>query len=312
MSKKAIYLLGIVLTIFLGTWLYLLFCCNCCSKAKASESLETNTISSEQNQDTSKSNVVRNGFGFTSPELNYKCSDNFLFNVSEAKVITPVSDSIDLGISKLKSVLEKSKLKFAIKGYYASKEINNSIFPDLGLARANAIKNYLVEKGLPENKLELFSQLDDQNLIEENNLVYNAVSFDWLSLDVNPKADKDWSQIRNEIRANPLTLYFQTGESNIALTEAEKDKLGIIVDYLNHVLDSKIDIVGHTDNVVGPRNTNEYYSKKRAEFAQKYFIANGIPSEKIESFGKGAASPIADNETEEGRAKNRRVEVTIK
>jgi OOP family OmpA-OmpF porin len=311
MSRKAIYLLGIVLTILLGTWLYVLFCCNnCCLKVKEDLNSKSKALNNVENE--SKTAFSKNGFGFTTSNLHYSCADNFTFNFSDGKIILPISDSIDLGISKLKTVLDSSDLKFTIKGFYSSKEENNSIFPDLGLARANAIKNYLVDKGIPEHKLELFSEINDKKLIIDDNIVYQSTSFGWLSKDINSAEKKDWNVVRNEIKVNPLELYFETGQSIINLTEADRKKLGVIVDYLNHVSDAKIAIVGHTDNVVGKRNTNEFYSKKRAEFVQNYFISNGIPAQKIEVFGKGAANPITENETEEGRAKNRRVEVTIK
>lgn len=83
------------------------------------------------------------------------------------------------------------------------------------------------------------------------------------------------------------------------------------MDYINHVENSKILITGHTDNTTGPNNTNEYYSKKRAEFAKQYLVKNGIDASKIVTEGKAEKQPIADNNTEEGRAKNRRSEIYI-
>ena len=58
--------------------------------------------------------------------------------------------------------------------------------------------------------------------------------------------------------------------------------------------------------------SNLELSQARAENVAKYFGANGIPSDKIVTKGYGESKPIASNKNEEGRFKNRRVEITIK
>lgn len=308
MSKKLLYLLGILATILIGTWLYVTFCCNCCKVG--SDTSQDSTASPEENVPVFNSNYS-NGFSFKSPDLSFKCNDNFNFLSSNFNILLPVSDSINFGISKLKEVLEKTPSKFNITGFYSSKEKNNSIFPNLGLARANAIKNYLVEKGIPESKLEVFDKLKE-DIIVENDTLFGPLNFEWVTYDAKVKDGKDWNVIKSTINANPLTLYFKTGQSSINLTQQQKERIAAIVDYLNHVEGSKISIVGHTDNQPGVRNTNQFYSEERAKFAKKYFISNGIVETKIEASGKGESQPIADNATEEGKAKNRRTEVTIK
>lgn len=307
MSKKLLYLLGILATILIGTWLYVTFCCNCCKVGAVTS--EESTASPEGNVVVSNSNYS-NGFGFKSPDLSFTCNDNFNFLSSNFNVLLPVSDSIDLGISKLKEVLEKTPSKFNITGLFSSKEKNTSIFPNLGLARANAVKNYLVEKGIPESKLEVFGKLKE-DIIVGNDTLFGSLNFEWLTYDAKVKDGKDWIAIKKAINANPLTLYFKTGQSFINLTQQQKQKIAEVVDYLNHVEGSKISIVGHTDNQPGVRNTNQYYSEERAKFAKKYFVSNGIPEDKIIASGKGESNPIADNATEAGRAKNRRTEITI-
>ena len=308
MSKKLLYLLGILTTILIGTWLFITFCCNCC----VVDNPFTEEVTVEPKKNGTDTNYKsKNGFGFTSPDLSFNCNDSFNFLSSEFTILLPVSDSINFGISKLKEALEKTPSKFKITGFYSSKEENNSIFPNLGLARANAVKNYFVEKGIPESKLEVFDALKDDVIIK-NDTVFGPLNFQWDVVDVNIKDGKDWNSIKKSINANPLTLYFKTGQSSITLTQQQKGKIAVIVDYLNHVEGSKISIVGHSDNQPGVRNTNQFYSEERAKFAKQYFVSNGIIESKIEASGKGESQPIADNATEEGKAKNRRTEVTIK
>ncbi|MBW2435643.1 MAG: OmpA family protein [Deltaproteobacteria bacterium] len=70
-------------------------------------------------------------------------------------------------------------------------------------------------------------------------------------------------------------------------------------------------IGGHTDST-GPEPLNEHLSQQRAEAVRQYLVANGIlPFDKIISVGYGSTRPLASNSTEEGRAINRRIDVTI-
>ena len=70
-------------------------------------------------------------------------------------------------------------------------------------------------------------------------------------------------------------------------------------------------IEGHTDST-GSEATNEELSKRRAKAVREYFVANGtLPQERIIGYGYGSRRPLALNETEEGRAINRRIDVII-
>ncbi len=71
-----------------------------------------------------------------------------------------------------------------------------------------------------------------------------------------------------------------------------------------------VEIAGHTDNI-GSAEYNLKLSQRRAEAVRQYLINKGVPPERIYARGYGETQPIADNSTEEGRAKNRRVELRI-
>ena len=73
----------------------------------------------------------------------------------------------------------------------------------------------------------------------------------------------------------------------------------------------KIELFGHTDNV-GKNDYNLLLSQKRADAVRKYFIEKGIPPADVSALGKGEAAPIEKNDSEKGKAKNRRVEVKFK
>ena len=71
-----------------------------------------------------------------------------------------------------------------------------------------------------------------------------------------------------------------------------------------------ITVEGHTDSI-GSTETNQALSEARAEAAKEWFIASGIAAERVFAVGYGESRPIADNDTEEGRAMNRRIEFRL-
>jgi len=74
--------------------------------------------------------------------------------------------------------------------------------------------------------------------------------------------------------------------------------------------DSNLLIVGHTD-AVGRESYNQDLSERRAESAANYLISQGVDRNRIDTRGLGETEPVASNETDSGRARNRRVEVAI-
>lgn len=74
--------------------------------------------------------------------------------------------------------------------------------------------------------------------------------------------------------------------------------------------DSDVLIIGHTDSV-GSDDYNQGLSVRRADAAATYLISEGVTRSRIGTFGLGETEPVASNDTEWGRAANRRVEVAI-
>jgi outer membrane protein OmpA-like peptidoglycan-associated protein len=70
-----------------------------------------------------------------------------------------------------------------------------------------------------------------------------------------------------------------------------------------------VEVDGHTDNL-GPAAYNMKLSERRANAVMKYFVDKGVEGERLTMKGFGLTKPAAGNDTKEGRAKNRRVELT--
>lgn len=101
---------------------------------------------------------------------------------------------------------------------------------------------------------------------------------------------------------------FEYGKSTIR--EESYEEVKHIALLLKQMKKSKFKISGHTDNI-GSSNYNLLLSQQRASSVRDFLMREGVPASRLVYEGIGEEMPIASNDTEEGRAKNRRVEVTL-
>ncbi|UKN03239.1 OmpA family protein [Paracrocinitomix mangrovi] len=101
-------------------------------------------------------------------------------------------------------------------------------------------------------------------------------------------------------------LHFEYNSAEIQASSY--DILDRLVDFLNYETDGKYEIGGHTD-AIGSDKDNYTLSENRAQAVRQYLIDHGITADRLVAKGYGESKPIADNETDEGRAQNRRTEV---
>ncbi|MEJ1239869.1 OmpA family protein [Chryseolinea sp. T2] len=116
------------------------------------------------------------------------------------------------------------------------------------------------------------------------------------------------NEITSEVSSKSYQIQFETGS---AVIKPESYKL------LDEILQSsivaeglKVGVYGHTDNV-GGQESNQKLSEDRAYSVRSYLLSKGLPEQRIESKGFGAATPVADNGTAAGRATNRRVQIVL-
>lgn len=101
---------------------------------------------------------------------------------------------------------------------------------------------------------------------------------------------------------------FETNSSKLAPNATRI--LDAIAETMRQSPNFSIQINGHTDSV-GAASYNRALSQKRAEAVRNYLIATGIEASRLKATGLGESNPIASNDTKEGRALNRRVEIRI-
>ena len=101
-------------------------------------------------------------------------------------------------------------------------------------------------------------------------------------------------------------IHFETGKA--AILPDSESILNEIVKLLEQTPDLKLRVEGHTDNV-GSGASNQALSEKRAQAVVAWLTAHGVSASRLAAKGYGQTKPIADNGTDDGKAKNRRVEL---
>jgi len=109
-----------------------------------------------------------------------------------------------------------------------------------------------------------------------------------------------------ELLRTPIS--FVTGGSQ--MTGESRRLLVQIADKIKGCPNGTVTVIGYTDNQ-GSDAVNLKLSDTRAKAVAAALVSNGVLAANMTARGAGSANPIADNNTEEGRAKNRRVEITV-
>ena len=113
------------------------------------------------------------------------------------------------------------------------------------------------------------------------------------------------SMIANGVSVPLNNLFFEFGKAELLFaSRQELKRVSLIIKKLN----IPIEISGHTD-IIGTDNANQRLSENRAQNVTDYLVQLGCPKELFTVVGFGASRPIATNESDQGRALNRRVEI---
>jgi flagellar motor protein MotB len=222
-------------------------------------------------------------------------TNNLNGNIKIPEELTSFKDSI------YEYLNENQEKELLITGKYLSSEVNLKAGTNFANSRIQHIKNILIVAGvnpdrvIPKIKVSRYEY-------DENGEYNNGISLEFRKIN-----DKNLAKIEEGI-SNKI-LY-----SNFAVKEFKPDrKLESytieLINYLQKYPNKKVHIVGHTDSV---GVNNDQFGLDRAINVKDYLITQGISEAIIKVSSKGENKPIATNKTEEGRAKNRRIEITIK
>lgn len=115
--------------------------------------------------------------------------------------------------------------------------------------------------------------------------------------------------LQSTVDANlAVPVKFQTGSA--VLTADGQQQLSGVVSAIKACPDAKFTVVGYTDNT-GNDAINNPLSESRAKSVAAYLVAQGIPAGSVTAKGAGSSDPIAGNDTEAGRAQNRRTDIKV-
>ncbi len=184
-----------------------------------------------------------------------------------------------------------------ITGYYLENERNTSTYINLGLARANEVKQLFLAD-IPVERIRVIGAVSPHAKDEIDDFL-DATAFNWLE---KPKSTVEVFADRTVIR--------------FPFNSVEKITDPLIDDYLNKLAKKiiatkeKVSLTGHTDNV-GEPEINIKLALRRAKMIRDLLIKKGVNRNQINTYSKGENAPIADNQTELGRQKNRRVVVRL-
>nr|WP_230182398.1 OmpA family protein [Aquabacterium sp. CECT 9606] len=114
----------------------------------------------------------------------------------------------------------------------------------------------------------------------------------------------------NQLKLNvPADVSFDVGRADI------KPELRNVLEQFANGLKTQpntlVNVVGHTDNT-GSDSVNEPLSRERAQSVKSFLVDRGVGSSRIDTQGRGAREPIADNGSADGRSRNRRVEIFLR
>ena len=113
---------------------------------------------------------------------------------------------------------------------------------------------------------------------------------------------------KRELAQKPFILSGVNFDTAKATIRPESfSRLDTVVEFMVHKKNARVEISGHTDNV-GNAAANKTLSEKRAQACRNYIVSKGIDKKRLDAIGFGDERPIASNDTDEGRQKNRRIE----
>jgi OmpA-OmpF porin, OOP family len=116
-------------------------------------------------------------------------------------------------------------------------------------------------------------------------------------------------ETRFSVISTAQAIYFKSGSAE--LDGKSEPLLNSVADIANRCPAARIEVTGHTDSV-GSRDGNRQLSESRARAVVSYLAQHGVPAARVESAGFGDTRPIAPNDSEANRAKNRRIEFRVK
>ncbi len=230
----------------------------------------------------------------------FKYIENFQINRNNGDVFIPnslqnFSDQIALYLGK------HQDQELIISGFESFSEREQS--NDLGILRANFIKNVLIEAGVNGDRITTKTEVVDYTYDDVSGNYTGGILLNFNQLDQSRITEIE-KGVANKILYSEFAQKTFTPDATLANYALE------LKNYLEKYPNKTVEIIGHTDDV-GNAEANIWYGQERANNVKNYLVSQGITTEKVKASSKGESMPIAPNDTEENKAKNRRIEIIV-
>jgi len=257
-----------------------------------------------ENVPPSENKIIKNHKIFITDEANNTISEfsNGFEITKNSALITSCTTIPYLKDSIFKYLANNYTKELYITGKLNETEANQPNSKNLGVERAKELKKELVNLGLETSKIKIFSKTYPFS--------YNKNNSYWNGIDLKLNTIKQTVIDSIESTITNKTLYINFEKEVLEGSESLLNYTVILKQYLAKNSDKKIEIIGHTDNI-GYFDKNYIIGLNRANKLKEFFIAKNIDQNKINTSSKGESEPIADKRTEEGRAKNKRIQIFI-
>ena len=230
------------------------------------------------------------------------------FNFDKGSITPDLSLSNQDFLDKVAAYLKTDSTNhLTITGLYRNSEagISSGIFENLGIARANAIRDFLVERGIDAKRITL------DYSVSTNEDLKTPLSFELF--EPTPEGYNEAGDlVKTQFRFDNMTFSDANFEFNSDVFKpgtAFNVWADSVLTYFNNNVDKSLTIIGHTDNL-GTIQYNQDLGLRRAQSAKVFFEKARLKTT-ISTSTKGEKAPIAPNTTEIGRQKNRRVNFII-
>ncbi|MBD2704372.1 OmpA family protein [Spirosoma sp. BT702] len=252
-------------------------------------------------------------------------------------------NSLGGSLDELTAYLKKNPGRnVEVIGYYVSDESNTTSFANLGLARAEGMKQYMVQQGIPAASITTKGVERNMPYTAKGDSLVGGLDFAFSGGTNTTPVDETTAATAPEPATTsaattppailtltgatterelaesqkfksifePIDLYFPLAEANYIKTAETVKFFEEAIHYLADHKDKKLQLTGHTDDS-GPDDVNMRLSRDRANDVKARLRKAGVSSSQIEIRAKGETEPKADNSTMSGRKANRRVSVVV-
>lgn len=219
--------------------------------------------------------------------------------------VTPVATPVLVRLATY--LLRHADRGIRVTGLYTADEAKATVAPDLGKARAQAVRMTLQRLGVPDRQISINSERTQKLLFVNDSATALAILF----VATPPVTARSLAEAQYFIDVfHPIELYFETG-GTVPIRTVNTDRFALAaVAHLRIHRRAVLRLTGHTDSV-GTTTRNLQLSYQRADAVRATIRRQGAPNWQIRTLAKGESSPIAPNATPEGRLANRRVTIVV-